>query len=958
MTYCSNFFGRSEDLKALKKADGTGKRLITICGPPGAGKTRLAHEWVSQLAGSEKRLVSFADMSEALAPGEMLARLAKALDVTFEAGLAAEAKAAQLADAMDDTIDDGRRRVLVIDNAETVLESLRELLAGWMEHLRGETTVLVTSRRPLGLEAERVHEIDGLQLPGFEEVEGELSEPSEAMALLIDRARMARPDFEVTEANIADLVRLVHLLDGFPLGLELAAARLRLLGAEELCRRLEETFEILRDSHAETARHFSLHTAIEVSWRLLAPFEARLLAACSVFRGGFDVTAAEAVMATSGDLPVLDALENLVDHHLLHFDRQESTPPRLRMYESVREFAADRLIRQGWRAEVEAHLIAYFGELARKRLPPARRLYQECFIIPLLREEDNFQASIDAALRSENLVDIEGAVDSALALSFVLSRSGHHDLALERLETLEGHGVHHGLDRGQLLRLRIERASLLMDLHRYQASLDLLDQVLQSSGEAGDELHTVQAALLSSQVCYYSERLDDGWRYLELAQAVSPEVRAPFEGPLALQEARLHYLVGHCSQSLSCLEACLKISREDEDFYTETLAIQNLALFFDKASDFEQSRIYFTMALDRHRRCGNRNLEAQTLNGLGVLYKHHRRHDEARRCFNDALKFFRQSGFRLGVATTLGNLGMVALDAGRPGQALELARKALSLCRADENIYISAGCRLCIGYSLGLEGRLDEAIETMGDALEGKEKLLQFPLRIKLHSALGAFKALRGERDEAKAIFDTVETALAEGEAPTLITMLATHRLHLDLCDYRQATKSGNESAAYRAGFAIVEGLHKITSEHRRQLSRCESARYALSLLESALSPSLLKLWRADQRARGHLTLIVFRRGLAFRPPNGEWVDLSGSQTPLKVFRALLDARRTRPGESVSAEELIAHTWPSQRLLHEAALSRLNAHLSRLRSTGLRAILVRTPEGYLFDPHVELIEVD
>ena len=320
-------------------------RLVTLVGPGGIGKTRLALEvaaGVAARAGAPGGVdgVWFVDLAPVTDPEQVPVALAAALGVRPEG-------TGPLLDLLADRLQ-GRRVLLVLDNFEQVLGAapgLATLLAACPE-----VTVLVTSRTVLRLRGER--EVPLASLPA-----------AAAIELLVARAREVRPDFELTGPNAAAVAELVHRLDGIPLALELAAAQLRLLSPAVLLRRLGDRLDRSLDLAAGPVdlprRQRTLRATVEWSHSLLGPAERALLARLSVFAGAWTLEGAEVVGAVDRDLDVLDTLSSLVAQSLVSADERAADEPRFRMLDTVRAYARERLAERGERDATLRRLAEY-----------------------------------------------------------------------------------------------------------------------------------------------------------------------------------------------------------------------------------------------------------------------------------------------------------------------------------------------------------------------------------------------------------------------------------------------------------------------------------------------------------------------------------------------------------------------------------------------------------------------
>ncbi|MFO0618797.1 MAG: tetratricopeptide repeat protein [Polyangiaceae bacterium] len=345
------FVGRSDALRALAGAVQRA-RLVTVLGPPGTGKTRLAKEfalstlgapWSPLGAASFEGGVFFCDLSDATAADDVLFRLAHTLGVDL--GSAPNAALARLGAALEGSAP----ALVILDNFEQLVRSSAEVV-GALVAANDRTSWLVTSRERLALPAEALFDLGPLGLPKEGRRDGE------AIELFLERARAASRDFDPQGDELGDVASLVARLDGLPLAIELAAARTRVLRPREIIERLGDRFAILTRDTATLGRgSATLWETIDASWALLSPEEQRALGLLSVFRGGFDVRAAEHVIGappaprrgSSGRASTLDLLQSLRDKSLLLVPDTEGGPPhptrRFSLLASIREFAWERV---------------------------------------------------------------------------------------------------------------------------------------------------------------------------------------------------------------------------------------------------------------------------------------------------------------------------------------------------------------------------------------------------------------------------------------------------------------------------------------------------------------------------------------------------------------------------------------------------------------------------------------
>src|SRR5580698_3755348 len=332
----TGFVGRTAELAGLRALVPGGSRLVTIAGPGGIGKSRLALQVAAGALDQTSGGVWLVELAPVTDPGLVAGTAAAALGVSEAPG---RPVLATLTDAIGD-----RDLLLILDNAEQVLGAAAEL-AGAIIRSCPRAALLVTSREPLGISGEHVFRLSGLAVPpaGLA-VPGRLS-AFESVQLFTEHAALHRRDFVLDDTSAAAVAAICVRLDGIPLALELAAARLGSLSAPEISARLDQRFRLLTTGNRTALpRHQTLRALIDWSYDLLTPQEQIVLGRLSVFAGGWTLDAAEAV-ASGGDVPdwqVLDLLAALVGKSLVQADVIRGST-RYRLLETVRHYAADRL---------------------------------------------------------------------------------------------------------------------------------------------------------------------------------------------------------------------------------------------------------------------------------------------------------------------------------------------------------------------------------------------------------------------------------------------------------------------------------------------------------------------------------------------------------------------------------------------------------------------------------------
>ncbi|WP_395296422.1 BTAD domain-containing putative transcriptional regulator [Kitasatospora hibisci] len=393
-TRLTSFVGREDDLAALRGAL-TGSRLVTLTGPGGSGKTRLSVEAgrAEQAAGRWPDGVWLAELAPLESPAAVPAAVVSALGlretVLHTGGVVAEVIETRSEDPLRRLVEHcgHRRMLLVLDNCEHLIQAAADLADRLLAECPG-LTVLATSREPLGVPGETVRPVEPLPDPV-------------ALRLLAERAAAARPGFDPRREPEA-CAEICRRLDGLPLAIELAAARLRVMTARQIADRLDGRFALLTGgSRTLLPRQQTLRAVVDWSWELLGKPERAVLRRLSVFAGGWTLEDAEAICADDVEVPreeVADQLLSLADKSLVVADLSGDGSSRYRMLETIQEYAEERLAGAAERAEVERRHLVHFRELVRTADQHVHGPAQLRWLTVLEREHDNIRAALRRAV--------------------------------------------------------------------------------------------------------------------------------------------------------------------------------------------------------------------------------------------------------------------------------------------------------------------------------------------------------------------------------------------------------------------------------------------------------------------------------------------------------------------------------------------------------------------------------
>jgi len=691
------FVGRVDELRALARRLDGGVRLVTLVGPAGTGKTRLARRYGRGWLGDWPGGVFFCDLSEARSLDGILFEVGSALGVPIGRGDGCAHLGTALA---------GRGRcLLVLDNFEQVQEHAAATVGRWLD-LAAEAAVVVTSRERLHLRGEEVLAIEPLPVSG------------DAIELFRVRALAQQPGFALGESNRAAVAEVVRLLDGLPLAIELAAARIRVLSVEQLVERMRNRFALLSGGGGSGARQATLKAAIDWSWQLLEPWERAALAQCSIFDGGFTLEAAEAVLdlaAWPDAPPTMDIVQSLVDKSLVRTwiaasdGRFGLAEPYFGMYLSIHDYASERLSADGGEPRDRAQVrhgcfFAGFGtEAAIDSLllhggTRRRRL--------LALELDNLVAACRRALRRG---DPDVAVATLRAMWEVLELRGPFALACAMGRDVLGL---EGLSDPQrtlgciCLGLACSRSGLLPEAERR------LDEALRLATAGGDRRRQGVAHSLLGMLNREAGRMDRARHHLESAIAIHREVgNRRAEGTTLGNLGNANLDLGRFAEALRCHREALVIHREVGNRRDEGGVLGNSGAVQSSLGRLDEALACYEQALAIHRELGNRRDEGVVLTNLGATLCTLERLDEAEVTLEEALTVNRLLGSRNVEGVVLVTLGTVHSRRGQVEQARARYEMALRLVR-------ETGGRRFEGAVLGEMGELEVTQSRLVEAFE------------------------------------------------------------------------------------------------------------------------------------------------------------------------------------------------------------------------------------------------
>lgn len=702
----TSFVGREKEIAELKRQLEQA-RLVTLTGPGGAGKTRLSLQIAAECADQFEHGVWLVELAPLAEPRLVPQVVATTLGLHEPPGRS-------MLDLLQEYVRN-KQLLLVLDNCEHLIEACAQL-ADTLLRSAPQLKILATSREALGIAGEIARPVPPLSFPKAAlSFEGANSQDAlatllqyEAVRLFVERARAVQPAFAVTVTNAAAVAEICERLDGIPLALELAAARVKAMTVEQIARRLDDRFRLLTGGGRTTmARHQTLQAAVEWSYALLAEPECVLLQRLSVFAGGWTLEAAEHVGAGNPiqASEVLDLLLRLVDKSLVVVD-QQTTAARYRLLDTLRLFAHDKLVGTG-----EAHAtrvrnqhLAYFLSFVEEIDQTLRGAEQESALAALDRELDNLRAALSWSAQS-------GDVQAELRLASGLWRYWR-----VRSYFSEGrHWLEDALARGGSAP-PLARAKALLgagSLANYQADYARAGALLEQSLALHRQLDDPRGIAYCLNLLSHSKMMLGDFVG---AQAALEESLAIFRklgdsrgiGYALYFLGSLYEATGDLAAARRVLEESLTHLQQADDTWWVGNAMIQLGWGLNRQGEYARAVELFDEALEISAQFGDARGRARALQYLAEAQCSQGDYEGARRQYREALELLREIGDKWWGTLALEGLAYVAAQQNE-------ARRAARLLGAADRMHELLGAPILTVYRESQEWSRDRARAQLGE---------------------------------------------------------------------------------------------------------------------------------------------------------------------------------------------------------------------------------------------------
>ena len=671
----TTFIGREKEQAEILQLIST-HRLVTLIGSGGVGKTRISLQVGGQVLEEYANGVWFVE----LAPLNDPELLPQAVASVF--GIVTPSATASYTQLLINFLRP-KTALLILDNCEHLLDAsarFADTLLKQCPYLK----ILTTSRAALGILGEIVYPMPSLELPDIQQTL-ERFRRYESVRLFEERARLAQPDFKLTMETVASVAQICSRLDGIPLAIELAAARVNMFSTAQIADRLDDRFHLLTGgSRTALPRQQTLRASIDWSWNLISASERALLRRLTVFAGGWTLEAAESVCLTQDDIEphqVLDLMTQLVAKSLVMADRQPEREPRFHLHETIREYAHQKLVEAGEQENVHTRHLKYYldlSERAERALhgPDQMECYQR-----LTDERDNLRTALAYASRMDaSTADLEaGLTISAKLVDYWVASDYREGLRWSTEFIQNPVSQTFPLARAKAL---MAQGWLLWSTQQFEAVRSITEECLTVFRRYGDREGEYDALILTGNMRGFAadreQRAESARQALALARSMGDSLRQAFALFVLGWDQR------DPERAREVLEEAVVLFRQGGDwrFLAQTLGILGLTVLSN--GDLESAEEFLDEAYEVNQRTNQSAMEF-VLTGKGLLSMLRGEYGAARAFLQQNIENLETMGNQMGVLWGRARLGHVALRQGSLGEAHQILVDTIQSFHANGN---------------------------------------------------------------------------------------------------------------------------------------------------------------------------------------------------------------------------------------------------------------------------------
>ncbi len=663
------FIGRASQVAALRELiHYPDVRLITLLGPGGTGKTRLSLQTARESLDHFPHGVFFVPLADDIQANQLISRIAQQLEVR-EGGR-------PLLENITDYLRD-KNLLLVLDNFEQLITAAP--IVDDLLKTSPQLKILVSSRTPLNLRGEHEYPVPPLDLPPDGDPSVEELADNEAVQFFLERARAAKPNFQLTSENASTVAEICRRLDGLPLALELAAARIKLLPPQAILSRLDDRLKLLTGGARDLpSRHQTLRNTLEWSYSLLGEEEKILYARLSIFVGGFTLEAAEAVCNTENRFDILEGLTSLVNNSLVRQEDMDGEP-RFTMLETIRAYALERLAERSELDALRAAHAHYFGNIVVEQvtfgLYSPKALH---WLNWVERENDNIRATLAWSLSASGSKEM--GVNVLFALTWFWYRRGY---CIEGSHWTEQALALPVVQAAPPLRSIALQAGGMLAL--WQGKQDAALSQIQESLPLAQELENdfmVAASYMANAIVFINMGRDEiAQPLLEKARLFFKEKIPYFHAITTVHLGNAELGLGHPEQARAYHEEAYREALALNENWIQSFALNNLGEVARTQGQYDLARKYYEECVALLRATGDKGDLARFVHSLGYVAQHEEEYERAETQFRNSLTLFRQLGNRRGMAECMAGLAGLKARQGNAGWGVVMLSAAESVLK-------------------------------------------------------------------------------------------------------------------------------------------------------------------------------------------------------------------------------------------------------------------------------------
>ncbi len=644
-------------------------RLVSLTGPGGTGKTTLAIESGRKLLEQFKDGVFFVDLAQTTDPNLVKAAIAHAMGIREGGGRL-------LLETLQDVLST-KNVLLILDNLEQVVEAARDISA--LIAVAPGAKVLITSRVPMHLRGEHEYPVSPLQIPPASGVPLSKALDYDAVALFRQQARVVRPNFEIDQENQGTVTEICRRLDGLPLAIEIAAARINMLTPQALLSRLDHSLDVLVGKAQDVPdRQQTMRGAIDWSYELLAPSSKAVFMRLGVFSGGFSLEAAESICSPMDSEEVFTAMELILDNSMLRRAESIDDEPRFEMLQTLREYALEKASEEAILDELRVAHCSYFAQLAASMQGVG--VYGAEFGFWLMRyeeEHDNFRQALAWALDHPDRGVIP-MIAMMSQLTWFWYRHGYLQEGTEWTERLlkSTEGMGESFERAYALTgramLALWSGDLLVAGSIGRESVDMAERLKL------DEV-TPTAKLIYGTALINQGRHKDAYPQLvDAVELFDEQDNAWFKGTVLVHLANVSLGMGNPTEALQWLDTALPLLKQTGDIWNMAFGMNNYGEVARVQGDYERAEAYYKKTQALYEQADAKGDQARLVHSFGYIAMHKGQFDEGRSLFQKSLEDFRKLGNHRGIAECLAGLAGLAAEQGKAAWAIPLLSAAES----------------------------------------------------------------------------------------------------------------------------------------------------------------------------------------------------------------------------------------------------------------------------------------